>query len=56
MMVNLLVSCYWIAKSSESSTLRMFDHPKDGYVRDSWEDVFSSSLSQPRNYWLAIFL
>ena len=34
------VSHYWIAKSSESSA--SFDHSKDGYVRDSWEDVFSS--------------
>ena len=34
---------FWIAKSSKSFTSReSFDHLKDGYLRDSWEDVFST--------------
>ena len=31
-------SSFWIAKLSE--TQESFDHPKDDYVRYSWEDVF----------------
>ena len=41
--------CIWLARFCNSSICLAcsscfvsFDHPKDGYVRDSWEDVFSS--------------
>ena len=35
-------SSFWIAKYLNLPPQESFDHPKGGYVRDLWEDVFSS--------------
>ena len=33
---------FWIAKSSSLSPQGSFDHPKGGYIRGLWEDMFLS--------------